>query len=76
MHVALTDRQYNILSVEAQASGLSMAELVRRAVDRTYRPAARPTVAGVAVHLGVWTRPDAALAGRRPRIRQWPFRLR
>jgi hypothetical protein len=76
MHVALTDPQYNVLAVEAEATGLSMAELIRRAVDRTYRPAARPAVGGVAFHLGLWTRPDAALVGRKALVRQWPFRLR
>jgi hypothetical protein len=75
MHVALTDRQYAILLAEAEVSGLSMAELIRRAVDRMYRPGGRPTIRGLMVQFSLWTRPDAALAGRRPRVRQWPLRL-
>ena len=46
---------------------LPVAELIRRAVDKTYRPHVRPTVRGVEVSVGFWRRPDAAVAGRRPR---------
>jgi hypothetical protein len=41
-------------------------ELVRRAVDGTYRPFERPKVSGFEVNVGLWKRPDAAVAGRRP----------
>jgi hypothetical protein len=63
----LTDRQHAFLLEEAGRTGLSMAELVRRAIDQTYRPHARPKVGGVEVSIGLWRRPDAAVAGRRPR---------
>lgn len=65
-HVILTDRQHAFLGDEANRTGLSMGELVRRAIDATYRPHERPRLNGLEVSLGVWKRPDAALAGRRP----------
>jgi hypothetical protein len=70
--ITLTDRQHARLVDEAWRSGLSMAELVRRAVDAVYRPKARSTVGGFEVNVGLWRRPDAAVCGRRVR----PPRLR
>jgi hypothetical protein len=64
--VTLTDRQHAFLVGEAFRTGLSLAELVRRAVDSTYRPHLRPTLRGLELSVGVWRRPDAAVAGRRP----------
>jgi len=64
-HVMLTDRQYAFLVDEAGRTGLSMAELVRRALDQTYRPHARPRLRGFELSLGIWDRPPAAIAGRR-----------
>jgi hypothetical protein len=64
--VTLTDRQYAFLCDEATRTGLSMAELVRRALDTTFRPYARPKVGGIELSLGLWSRPDAAVVGRRP----------
>jgi hypothetical protein len=63
--ITLTDRQHALLLDEAFRSGLSMDELVRRAVDSTYRPYLRPSVGGVEVSFGVWRRPDAAVVARR-----------
>ena len=63
--ITLTDRQHAFLLGEALRTDLSMAELVRRAIDRTYRPEARPKVRGYELSLGVWQRPDAAVIGRR-----------
>jgi hypothetical protein len=63
--ITLTDRQHALLLDEAARSGLSLAELVRRAVDAVYRPGRRPRVQGVEVSVGVWRRPDAAVVGRR-----------
>jgi hypothetical protein len=64
--VTLSDRQYAFLCNESARTGLSMAELVRRAVDMTFRPHKRPKVGGVEISFGVWGRPDAAVVGRRP----------
>jgi hypothetical protein len=66
-NITLTDRQHARLADEAWRSGLSMAELVRRAVDAVYRPGARPRVRGFELNVGLWRRPDAAVAGRRIR---------
>ena len=64
-HVTLTDEQYEYLRGEAARSGLSLAELVRRAVDASYRPEARVRLRGFDVGFGLWRTPDAALLGRR-----------
>jgi len=72
-HVTLTDRQHAFLVSESQRTGLPLAELVRRAVDSTYRPHARPRIRGFEVNVGLWERPDAAVAGRRP-VRSRPER--
>jgi hypothetical protein len=69
-HITLTDRQHNLLLEESGRSGLPMAELVRRAVDGTYRPAYRWRVRGFEVNLGVFRWPDAASVARRVRIRK------
>ena len=65
--VLLEERQISLLRDEAARTGLSVGELLRRAVDRTYRPHYRPRVFGYELNVGLWTRPDAAVAGRRPR---------
>lgn len=67
-HVVLTDDQYTFLRAESARSGLSMSELVRRAVDYADRPERRPRVGGFEVALGLWKRPDAATVGRRLRL--------
>ena len=63
--IVLTDRQHAFLLDESSRTGLSLAELVRRAVDRTYRPYSLPRLRGVELSLGLWRRPDPASAGRR-----------
>jgi hypothetical protein len=67
-HVMLTHRQRTFLKDESARTGLSVCELVRRAIDTTYRPHSRTRVRGYELSLGVWQRPDAAIVGRR-RIR-------
>jgi hypothetical protein len=63
--ITLTDRQHAYLIGESIRTGLSLAELVRRAIDRVYRPELRPKVPGYELSLGFWKRPDAAVIGRR-----------
>ena len=63
--ITLTDRQHAFLLTESERTDLSMAELVRRAIDRVYRPELRPRVRGYEVSVGLWQRPDAAIVGRR-----------
>ena len=63
--LTLTDRQHAYLIGESIRTGLSMAELVRRAIDEVYRPELRPKIPGLELSLGLWRRPDAAIVGRR-----------
>jgi hypothetical protein len=67
--ITLEDEQHALLKAEAAVAGVSMAELIRRSVDRVYRPWVRPTVRGYEVNFGIWRRPDAAVIGRRVRPR-------
>jgi hypothetical protein len=69
MHIMLTDDQRAFLLDEAEATDLSIGELIRRAVDHVYRPSVRPRVRGWELFAGAWRRPDAAVAGRRVRTR-------
>jgi len=64
VHFTLTDRQHAFLVEESVRTGLSMAELARRAIDSTYRPKLRPIVAGFHVNMGLTRGPDAAVVGR------------
>jgi hypothetical protein len=61
----MTEAQHRCLMREANRTGLAAAELVRRAIDSAYRPEVRPRVDGIEVSLGLWRRPDAAVARRR-----------
>jgi hypothetical protein len=63
--ITLTDRQHAFLVGEAERTDLSIAELVRRAIDSVYRPELRPRLRGYEISLGLWNRPDAAVVGRR-----------
>ena len=68
--ITLTDRQHQLLVEESLRSSVSMAELVRRAIDTVYRPTLRPVVGGFQVNVGLLRAPDAAIVGRltsRPR---------
>ena len=64
--ITLSDRQHAYLVGESARTGLALAELVRRAIDGTYRPHFRPRANGFELSLGLWSRPDAAVVGRRP----------
>ena len=63
--MTLSDRQHAFLIGESVRTGLSLAELVRRAIDGAYRPHSRTLVPGFELSLGLWRRPDAAVVGRR-----------
>jgi hypothetical protein len=60
----LTERQYNFLLTESARTGLTMSELVRRAVDSTYRPGRLPLVRGFEFTIGLFKRPNASTIGR------------
>jgi hypothetical protein len=69
LHVHIWDRQYAFLRAESEATGLPMAELVRRALDHTYVPGERVKLSGWQASVGWWRRPDAAVVGRRAGLR-------
>ena len=64
--ITLNDRQHAFLRDESGRTGLPMAELIRRAIDKTYRPYNRYRVpGGFELSVAVWRRPDEALIARR-----------
>ena len=65
--ITLEDGQHDLLKAEAAVAGVSMAELIRRAIDHTYRPWVRPKVKGYELNVALWRQPDAAVIGRRVR---------
>jgi hypothetical protein len=65
--ITLEDRQHELLKAEAAIAGISMSELIRRAIDHVYSPWVRPSVRGYEIALAFWKRPDAAVVGRRVR---------
>jgi hypothetical protein len=67
IHVHVTDEQRAFLLNESARSGLSMAELIRRALDATYPLDQRQQVGGFELNVGLWRRLDAAVTGRRLR---------
>ena len=70
--ITLTDRQHRLLLEESIRSSVSMAELVRRAIDTVYRPKLRPIVGGFQVNVGLLRGPDAANI---PRLATGPRRV-
>lgn len=58
--ITLTDEQYERLQSEVERTGSSMAELVRRAIDRTYLPdtEVERRLAGLRASAGVWADRD------------------
>ncbi len=62
--VTLTDEQYERLRHESQRSGLGLAELVRRALDRTYGATGpEDAVRALDESFGSWTGRDFDGAG-------------
>jgi hypothetical protein len=66
-HVILRDDQRVFLLNESARTGLPIAELVRRALDTTYRIRPHAEIAGFELTVGLWRRLDAAVTGRRLR---------
>jgi hypothetical protein len=62
--ITLTDRQHRLLVEESLRSSISMAELIRRAIDTVYRPNLRPVVRGYQLNVGAFRTADAAIIGR------------
>ena len=63
----LREEQRSYLLTESARTGLSISELVRRAIDATYPVAAHKHVGGFELSVGLWRRLDAAVTGRRLR---------
>jgi hypothetical protein len=69
VHIQMTPRMHRRLVDIANRTGLSVAELQRRANEKTYWPDELPRMNGFELSLGVWKRPSAAIVGRRPGIK-------
>jgi hypothetical protein len=65
----LEDAQYDILSAESGRSSVSVAELIRRSIDRAFDLDSSRRTGGIELSVGVWKRPDAAVVGRRSGVR-------
>jgi hypothetical protein len=68
-NMTLEDRQYVFLTEESQRLSISVAELIRRAVDSTFGLDPGRKTPGVELSVALWRRPDAAVVGRRPGVR-------
>lgn len=64
LQITLTDRQYAALLGESIRSSVSMAELIRRAIDSLYRGEATVSIGGFEINLGIHRARDAAMIGR------------
>ena len=67
-HLTLSDQQYAYLNLASERTSLSMAELVRRAVDEKY-PASAPNTSRSQFTVAVWRRPSREGTGRRSGVR-------
>jgi hypothetical protein len=72
-HVRFTSGQYADLLAESVRTGLSIAELVRRAVDVSYRENRRPLVGGFQLNFALRRGADSADVAR---LTRWPRRVR
>ena len=68
-HLMLEQRQHAFLSAESERMSVSVAELIRRAIDHTYGLPASQRADGLELSVAIWRRPDAAVIGRRSGIR-------
>lgn len=68
-HITLEDRQYAFLTDQSERLSVSVAELIRRAIDSTFALDTKRRTPGVELSVAVWRQPDAAVVGRRPGIR-------
>jgi hypothetical protein len=65
----LEDAQYDVLTAESERASISVAELIRRAIDRAFELDSSRRTGGFELSVGVWKRPDAAVVGRRSGVR-------
>jgi hypothetical protein len=64
----ITEEQHAFLTRASQRTSLSVAELIRRAVDEKYRLSREPRL-GPELTLAIWRRPRSPEQGRRSGIR-------
>jgi len=67
-HITLSDGQYDYLTRASERTSLSVAELIRRAVDEKY-PASRELRQGREFTFALWRRPPGPAEARRSGIR-------
>lgn len=67
-NLILEEAQYAFLSAESERQSVSVAELIRRAVDHAFELRSSARTDGFEVSFGLWRRPDAAIVGRRPGV--------
>jgi hypothetical protein len=68
LQITLTDEQYAYLTRASERTSLSVAELIRRALDEKY-PASGTFRPGREFTLSVWRRPSASKPSRRSGLR-------
>jgi hypothetical protein len=66
-HIMLTDGQYEYLTRASERTSISVAELVRRAIDAKYPAGAAPSRREFTV--AIWRRPTTSEGGRRGGLR-------
>jgi predicted DNA-binding ribbon-helix-helix protein len=62
--VTLEERQYRHLTALSERQSVPVAELIRRAIDKTYELRSGRRMTGLELSVGVW-RPEADAIGRR-----------
>ena len=68
-HITLSDRQFVYLSRAAERTSLSIAELVRRAIEDKYHPSGSGRRSHSEFTVAVWRRPLDDGPGRRGGLR-------
>ncbi|HWB23295.1 MAG TPA: ribbon-helix-helix domain-containing protein [Gaiellaceae bacterium] len=68
-HITLSDRQFVYLSRASERTSLSIAELIRRAVEDKYHPSGDGRRSYSEFTLAVWRRPLDEGPGRRGGVR-------
>jgi hypothetical protein len=68
VHLTLSDQQHDFLVRASERTSLSVAELVRRAIDEKY-PGSAAAPNGREFTLALWRRPAVPNSGRRSGIR-------
>jgi len=68
-HITLSDPQFVYLSLASERTSLSIAELIRRAVEDKYHPSGNGRRSHSEFTVAVWRRPLEGGPGRRAGVR-------